>query len=164
MNEGYSLNYLIHAFFVIIAGILGFMLNTFLAIGLIILGIMLLLVKTGVEIDCPNKYALAYQSIFGMRLGRKINLNDYKQVRLKRESHSTQMQSRGPSNVVETKVFLIQLMNDGDSKVDLYAFRKYSKAKKVFQTFVKLGYAGIDEEAELRVYGRRLGGRRIDEI
>jgi len=153
IREGYSLHFLIHAFFVMVAGILLFKLNILLAIGVIIIGIMLLLVKTGLEISCQKKYAFAYRSIFGFRVGRKNSLKTYDQVRLKRVSSSTEMQSRGPANVIKTKVFLIQLMND-DSSVNLYEFGKYKQAQQVFNILVnQLSYKGIDEEAELRAFG-----------
>ena len=150
IKEGYSLNYLIHAFFIIVIGILLFLVHFLPAIVVITLGVMLLLIKTGVIIDLDYKKATAYSSILAYKFGTKsINLKEFNHVRLKYKNEATVMQSRGPSNVIRTKTYTILVFTESNQDALLHEFTNYALALKIFNTLtVKLDYSGYDEVTE----------------
>lgn len=151
INEGYSLNYLVHAFFIIVAGIILFTVHFVLAIIVIVIGTLLLFAQTGVAIDLGKKQAIAFRSIFNFRIGTTIDLTKFNHVRLKYTNESSLMESRGTTTQITTKSYTLFLSLDKEQKTLLHEFTKYNLARKAFKAITDdLGYEGYDEVAALK--------------
>jgi hypothetical protein len=111
------------------------------AIAVIVLRCLLLLVKTGVKLNTESESAYVFQSLFGIRVGKWVNLKEMNRVRLHPVNHSAQIQSRGPQRSVRIKGDKIFVGNHETKKELLYDFRRYADAEKAFDWCVeRLGF------------------------
>ena len=132
-SEGYSLDYLIHAFFTFLAAAISFLL--FFPLGFLItaIAISLLLIKSGVEIDVSLKKIRCYNEFFSMRFGSWTDLNKVKELELRLTNESQEMSYRSISNTIRTKTYDIWLIQNNNKGYEFHCFDKYDLAMQVLR-------------------------------
>jgi hypothetical protein len=131
---GYKLQHLIPAFFIIVAGGLLFFAHWLLAIPTILIGILLLCMRSGIEIDQTKKQIRKYSALSNLKLGAWVNLKIYHHVELKHTSISQTMSSRAQSTTVRTKTYDLIFFNAAGQEYEFNDFTDYKIAVQVFKT------------------------------
>ncbi len=129
--EGYSLDYLIHALFICVGAFFLGIYYLFPAIMIAIFAILLLFVKSGIEIDVSKKLIREYKSIFNFKLGPWLEVMNYRKILLKYTRESQVMNSRGRSTSVNTRTFDLILIDENEVETPIYEFSKYKMAMRV---------------------------------
>lgn len=150
-NEGYSMGYIIHAAFIIIAA---YFIGTYYLIPGILVGlsaILLFFIKSGFEIDSSKKQIRSYKSLLNIRFGKWTHLDEVHSATLKYSREFQVMNSRGTSTNVRTITFDLILINENSDEIKIYEFTEYKMAKQVCNQIEKILDLNIkDEYLEIR--------------
>lgn len=163
ISEGYSMNYLIHAVFIIGLGFAMIYFNWLIALIILCFGLFLLFAKTGVVFSSNMENVQAYKSFFGFKTGISYKVSDFKKVILKYTNEAVLLQSRGSSNVVRARTYDIELIKSNHKKIILHEFNDYKLAKKTFNILISQdGYTGTNNISEMQaaIVERRRKSRR----
>jgi hypothetical protein len=163
ISEAYSMNYLIHSIFIIGFGLAMIYFNWFVAIFILLFGIALMFIKTGVQFSTDLKKVKSYQSIFELKLGISRVISDFKKVDLKYTDEASFMFSQGLGRVIRVRTFDIVMTNFAHQKIILHEFTDYKLAEKTFNVFQKqLKLNGINHISEIQkaIVKRRRSSRR----
>lgn len=150
-NEGYSMGFVIHTAFIMIAAY--FIGVYYLIPGLLlaVFAILLFFIKSGFEIDGSKKQIRSYKSLFNIRFGQWINLNKITNVTLKYAREFQVMNSRGTSTNVRTITFDLILLDEKKDEIKVYEFTEYKMAKQVCNKLEEMLDVVIkDEYLEIR--------------
>ena len=141
-NEGYSMGYIIHAAFMIIAA---YFIWIYYFIPGILVGLsatLLFLIKSGIEIDSSKKQIRSYKSLFNIRFGKWTNLDEINSAILKYTREFQVMNSRGTSTNVRTITFDLILIYENSNETKIYEFTEYKTARQVCNQIEKMLDAG----------------------
>jgi hypothetical protein len=136
VNIGYKLQHLIPAFFIIVAGALLFFASWVLAVPVILLGISLLCMRAGIEIDTKNKAIRKYSAWGTVKFGSWISLQPYNHVEIRYTSESQSMHSRGSSVTVRTKTYDLVFFDGKGTEFEFNDFIDYEIGHRVFKIVV----------------------------
>jgi hypothetical protein len=155
---GYTFEYFIPGVLLIIIGGVCFLGNALAAIFLLVLGIILILLRSGIEIDEGRKSVRKFYDCFSIRFGRWISVKNMQAVELRFTNESKTMQHRGGQTSVRTKTFDIVFVKKSGTSYELNDFKSYHVAtqalKLISQTF-DLGARNIVEERRAAAILRR---------
>ncbi len=129
---GFTFDFLAPGFFFIIGGGICLLANLILAIFLILFGILLLLLKTGIEIDISNRKVRKYYDLFSIRFGNWINTAYLKKVKLRATNESQTMNGLGGSKTYRTKTYDIIFFDSTGNLSELNDFINYNIACNIF--------------------------------
>lgn len=143
VDEGYSLQFLVHAFCVFVAGGLLFFLNYYVPVPFFLAGIGLLLVRSGVEVDNNERKIRKFYSLFHWRNGKWILLAPFDTAQLVFTNEKEEFGDNYdpnyihspehylPSTTVRTITFDIFLLGKNVTKMHICEFTEYSHAQKL---------------------------------
>jgi len=157
IDEGNTLDYLIPAFFILLLtpitlyidfyqeGLFIHHLGTFGAVivytVLLIsftVGITLLLVKSGIQIDSEHKRIRVYKSFNKYRIGNWIDFSELNSIKLEFTNDSIHLMSRGMEKTYRTKTYDLYLETTPGKFELLHCFDKKGLATKTVSTILDL--------------------------
>jgi len=148
-DEGYSMGYVIHAVFLVVAAYLIGRYYLFPAIILGTIAVVLLFIKSGVDISISERYIRSYVSVFGFKFGDKVDFNKVESVELSYIRESQIMNSRGTSTNVRVRSHTLKL-SSRDKDIKIHEFTDYKIAKKVCNQLEKsMNLVVKDEYSEI---------------
>lgn len=133
INIGYKLQHLIPAFFIIVIGCLLFFAHWLFAIPVVLFGISLLCMRSGIEIDITNKQIRMYSALSNLKFGSWTDLKPYNHVELKYTNESQTMSSRGSTTTVRTKTYDLVFYKSDSKEEEFNDFIDYKIATQVFR-------------------------------
>ena len=160
-KEGYSMGYIIHAAFIIIAAY--FIGIYYLIPGILVamLALLLFLIKSGLEIDTSKEEIRSYKSLFNIRFGKWIHLDDIQSATLKYTHEFQLMNSRGTSTNVRTITFDLVLKKEDLNEIKVHEFTEYKMARQVCNKLERILNMNInDEYLEIRRKGPKYKSKR----
>lgn len=141
IDEGYTLDFLIHAFFVGVPGLILIyiagadqsdpypsfsisILSALYSVGVIlpIISGLLISIKSGIQISTEQKRIRVYKSIFSKKFGTWINISTVKSAKLRLTNESQHLMSRGTEKTYATKTFDLFLIGNDDSEIEFHNF------------------------------------------
>ena len=145
-NEGYTMGFVIHSAFIIIAAY--FIGIYYLIAGLLlaVFAILLFFIKSGLEIDTSKKQIRSYKSLFNIRFGNWVNLNKIRSATLNYTHEFQVMNSRGTSTNVRTITFDLILINETRDEIKIYEFTDYKMARQACNALEKILDVVIKDE------------------
>jgi hypothetical protein len=158
IDEGYSLNYLIPAAFVFMGGGLTCLYLLPVGLGLIVCGILLISLKTGIELDFKNNKIRSYKSFFSLKTGEWISLKYYTSGKLCYVTRSKKKNEDGSSEKIRNKTYTIELLHQRGKKLPFHEFTSYKLAKQTKQILEEqLNIPVIDaiQESRKQAAGKR---------
>ncbi len=136
ISEGFSNQYLVQGFGVVAGGLLCLLVSSYLALPIVIIGIGLLAVRTGVLVDTKEfKYKL-YREIFGISFGTWKSLKNTSGLVLKLTISQSTIAGMNPglgtyrSTSIKTRTFDVLLIRDGTQPKQLNDFVNYKPARR----------------------------------
>ena len=129
---GYTFEYFIPGVILLIIGGIFFLVNSMLAILIILTGTSFLLLKTGIEIDQKTKDVRKFYSLFSLRFGGWIRTVNLPTMVVALTNTSKQLTSRGSSRTSYTGSYDVVFCDEKGSKRELNDFRTYDKALQLF--------------------------------
>ncbi len=136
ISEGFSNQYLVQGVGVVAGGLLCLLVSPYLTLPIVIVGIGLLAVRTGVLVDTKEfKYKL-YREIFGISFGTWKSLKDTSELVLKLNVSKSSVGGMNPglgtyrSTVIKTRTFDVLLISDGIQPKQLNDFVNYKPARR----------------------------------
>lgn len=133
INIGYKLQHLIPAFFVIVIGFLLFIVHWIFVIPVVLFGISLLCMRSGVEIDITNKQIRMYSALSNLKFGSWTDLKPFNHIELKYTNESQTMSSRGSTTTVRTKTYDLVFYTPNGKEEEFNDFTDYKIATQVFK-------------------------------
>jgi len=156
---GYTFEYFIPGVLLIIIGGVSALGSIVAAIFLLIPGISLLLLQTGIEIDLDKKRVRKYYELFSLRFGSWIMTKKFSILELSPTNESQTMQHRAGQTTVETKTFDVIFVSKSGFSRELNEFKNYNTAYQVFKliadTFVLESRNGVEEIRKAIVLRRK---------
>lgn len=151
LNLGYTFDYFIPAVLLIIIGGVCFLVHFALAAALLIIGLFLLLLQKGIEIDENSKRVRRYYSLFSLRFGKWTGMKNIITVVLSMTNESQTLQHRSGETTMETKTFDIYLISDTGFSTELNDFKNYNDAVKTMKMIADTFAIGAEDKvAETR--------------
>ena len=153
INEGLTYEYVIHGVVTIIAGLLLLLVSPNLTLIFIIGGIVLLTIKTGIDIDTENQKLRKFKSIPFLKFGEWIDLKKIILVELKYNANTAN--TTGPPmsffamgvvmpNAGGTiKTFDLFFQNDVGEEILINQFLKLGPAAKTLKLLEKINHLKI---------------------
>ena len=145
-KEGYSMGYIIHAAFLMIAAYFIGIYYLIPGILVAILALLLFFIKTGLEIDTSKNQIRSYKSLYNIRFGKWIHLNEIQSATLKYTHEFQLMNSRGTSTNVRTITFDLILINEKWNEIKIHEFTEYKMARQVCNKLEKMLNMNINDE------------------
>lgn len=156
INLGYTFDYLGLGVLFILGGGICFLANIILAIFLLLFGILLLLLRTGIEVDTTKKKVRKYFDLFSIRFGNWIYATSLKKVELKATNESQTMNSRGGSKTYHTKSYDIILFGKFGTPIELNEFIDYNVACQTLMLISEsFGLESRNEVEAIRAIARK---------
>lgn len=134
---GFTFDFFIPGVLIIILGGISFFADVLIAIAVLFLGISLLLLGSGIEIDPDNNRIRKFYNFFPLRFGSWINTTYFPKVVLKRTNESQTMQSRGGQKTYETKTYDIVFIDNYGAFRELNDFKNYDNAVQMLELISK---------------------------
>ncbi len=134
---GFTFEYFIPGVLLIIIGGVSFFANIFVATSILVFGISLLLLRTGIEIDANKKRVRKFYELFSFRFGIWVITANYIKVELSQTNESQTMMSRGGQRTYETKTYDIVFVNKSGFRRELNDFQNYNTAIQTLQIISK---------------------------
>ena len=148
---GFTFDYFVPGVLLIIIGGVCFFANSFIAFFILIFGITLLLLRSGIEIDPDKKRVRKFYDFFSVRFGMWIYSMNFSKVELSPTNESQTMLGRSGEMTYETKTYDILFIDDSGSSKELNDFKSYDTAVHVLdQISLILKLESINEVAEIR--------------
>jgi hypothetical protein len=145
---GFTFEYFFPGVVLIIVGGLSFFGNIIVATCLLTLGILLLLLRTGIQVDPTKKSVRKYYDLFSLRLGDWICITNFPKVELRPTNESQTLQYRGGQTTVETKTYDIILIDKTGFSRELNDFTNYNIATQVLKLIADTFAVEIKNEVE----------------
>lgn len=120
VEEGYSMNYLVHGTFLILFSVCALAVSSFWSIPLLLAGLAALLVRTGVEITNSHQIR-SYKSLFGKRIGHFHFFTQESKPILVHSKSAAYLHSRGSSTRVRQESFNLCLLHE-NVQVSIHEF------------------------------------------
>ena len=130
IDEGYTLDLLIPAFFVALIGALGALFHIAITVVLVLVAILLVVMRSGVEVDVSGKRIRVYKSFGKWRYGTWIDLEQFDHVRIKYTKESQVMNARSITNTHRVKTFDLIFRTPGGAETEFHDFTDYALARR----------------------------------
>jgi len=162
-NFGFTFEYSTYAYIFIFVGLVNFWFYIYLAIGLVILGLIIFLIRTGIQVKLSEQKIRTYNELFGFKIGDWSDLTQVEQIELNYTSNAKAEKKHGEVEDFDNEDFEIVLRLKNDSLLELVNFGDYKLAKENFTWLIdtlKLPSKNIVEEIMEKAFERRkLRGR-----
>lgn len=149
IHEGLTYDYLVPGLFVLLGGGILFVFNNVLALVVVSVGIILMVLSTGVEVDDAKQRIRKYKSILFLKFGAWHYLRNIIQVDLRYNAHAVKIKGPALTNFVvpwvapnpggAAKTFDLFLVDDVGEERLLNQFLKYALAVKALSALEKMG-------------------------
>lgn len=153
INEGLTYEYVIHGVVTIVVGLLLLLVTPYLTLIFIIGGIVLLIIKTGIDIDIENQKLRKFKSIPFLKFGEWIDLKKIILVELKYNANAAKTtgppQSSFAMGVIlpnaggTLKTFDLFFQNDVGEEILINQFLKLSQAAKTLKLLEKISHLKV---------------------
>jgi len=144
IDEGYTLDLLIPAFFIAVVGGIGAIFS-FASLLLVLVAVLLVAMRSGVQIDVVGKRARVYKSFGKWKYGTWIDLEQFDHVRLKYTQESQVMNARSITNTHTVKTYDLIFRTPSGQETEFHDFSKYPLARRALKVLVEeLGYSYVD--------------------
>ena len=148
IDEGYTLDLLIPAFFIAVVGAIGAIFN-FASLLLVLVAVLLVAMRSGVQIDVAGKRIRVYKSFGKWRAGKWIDLEQFDHVRLKYTRESQVMNARSITNTHTVKTYDLIFRTPEGKETEFHDFSKYPLARRALMVMVEeFGYSYVDSIQE----------------
>lgn len=131
MKFGYTFEYFAHALLLIFFGLVCLFVHYLISIVLILFGILLLLIKSGIELDASNNRLRNYSEIFGFKFGKWIDASGLQRIDLNYTSESQTVKSLIHTDSLHTKTFDVFLQFEDRQEIEIASFTDYQTALDV---------------------------------
>lgn len=147
IHEGSTYEYLTPGFIILIIGLACLAVNSLLTVLLFILGIGIIAISTGIEIDVESQKIRKYKRLMGFTFGNWVDLRQYLIAELKFNSQYAKARSQplvlfqpllGTREVKTAKTYDLILTNDMEEKKLFNSFVKVGLALKAVKTLEKM--------------------------
>ena len=144
IDEGYTLDLLIPAFFIAVAGGIGAIFN-FAFLLLVLVAVLLIALRSGVQIDVEGKRIRVYKSLGKWKSGTWLDLSQFDHVRLKYTQESQVMNARSITNTHTIKTYDLIFRTPAGTETEFHDFSKYQQARQALKILVEeFGYSYVD--------------------
>ncbi len=154
IEEGKTYEYVVHGSVLILLGFILFSVHWIFTIFVVILGIGMFLIKTGVEINYETKSIRKYTVFLGLKVGTWYNLNNYQAAELRYNSQRIGAQKVYWSSYFSPKprstdTYDLLLIDKQGKPLLLNPFLKFSIGNKTLEALKKIkGLANRNFAAE----------------
>lgn len=164
ISEGLTYEYVIHGIFILFAGVLLTLVSVFFIL-LIGVGLMFILVSSGVQIDTNLKRIKKFHSVGPIELkdsGKWIDLKNIVKIKLKYNTNEGMTYrpiylAKAPSTLT---TYDLILTDEFDEKIVLYDFQDISKALKTMQHLEKYSNCFLENEVKDHIQSKKQNRRR----
>jgi hypothetical protein len=148
--EGRLNDYLVHGFFVAVAGAIFYLVHWSITVVMIAISVALFRVSSGVQIDPALKRVRVYKSLGRWRVGQWLRTDPYNAIAIRYTNESQTMGGRGPELTVRVRTYDLHLNGpDGASRL-FHEFTDYSKARSCAETMARLWAMNISDDIHAR--------------
>jgi len=162
-NFGFTFEYSTYAYIFIFVGLVNFWFYIHLAIGLVALGLITFLIRSGMQVNFDEQKVRTYNELFGIKIGEWSDIKQVEQVELNYTSNAKAEKKHGEVEDFDNEDFEIVLRLKDDSLVELVNFGDYKIAKENFVWLaetLRLPSKNVVEEIMEKAFERRkLRGR-----
>lgn len=148
--EGRMNDYLVHGFFVAVAGAILVLVHWSITVVMIVIAAALFRVSSGIQIDPARKRVRVYKTIGKWRLGPWLRADPYNAVAIRYTNESQVMGGRGPELTVRVRTYDVNLNGPNGESRPFHEFRDYSKARSCAETMARLWSMTINDEIQER--------------
>lgn len=148
---GFTFDYFIPGVLLIIIGGVTYFANFIVATSILLLGISLIVLRSGIEIDPNKKRVRRFYELLSIRFGGWIGMKNFEKVELKFTNESQTLVSRGGQRTYETKTYDIVFVDHSGFSRELNDFRNYNVAVQTLDLISKtFSLKSTNEIAEIR--------------
>lgn len=148
--EGRLNDYLVHGFFVAIAGAILFLVHWSLTMVMLLVAIALFRVSSGMEIDPAGKRIRIYKAMGKVRSGSWLNIGQYDTLSIRYTNESQTMGGRGPELTVRVRTYDLYLIGSNGASQLFHEFTDYAKARKCAEAMARLWSMRLTDEIQER--------------
>lgn len=148
--EGRLNDYLVHGFFVAIAGAILFLVHWSLTMVMLLVAIALFRVSSGMEIDPAGKRIRKYKALGKVRSGSWLNIGQYDTLSIRYTNESQTMGGRGPELTVRVRTYDLYLIGSNGASQLFHEFTDYAKARKCAEAMARLWSMRLTDEIQER--------------
>lgn len=148
--EGRLNDYLVHGFFVAIAGAILFLVHWSLTMVMLLVAIALFRVSSGMEIDPAGKRIRIYKALGKVRSGSWLNIGQYDTLSIRYTNESQTMGGRGPELTVRVRTYDLYLIGSNGASQLFHEFTDYAKARKCAEAMARLWSMRLTDEIQER--------------
>lgn len=158
-HEGITYEYLVHGVFTFIFGGLLAFFSVFISLPVMAIGIGLMVISTGVDVDHHENKMRKYKSVFGYKWGNWINLSQIKKIELIYDFNTGKLPGVLQGNVYPSpmgtpnragslKTFDLYLTYQNNERILLNKFNKAGLALGIMKELQKFSFLEIDNQYE----------------
>ncbi len=156
INEGYTLDYLIPAFFVFIIGLLGLGIHYSVTLLFTLIAIALVSVRAGIEFDKGMRQIRNYHAIGPLKIGNWVDITPFHFADLEYSSQSAIMGRMGNTARVRAKSYTLYLKGIKVDQIEFKEFIDYKVARKTLRVLVEqFGLEYFDHIEDIRQQAQR---------
>lgn len=163
VSEGYSLDLLIPSVILFVISILFFLVNVWFGAFFSLVALLMLLFKTGIQLDVKEKKIRVYREIFSLKFGEWVSLEKAKECSIDYNRSAAILSSRGSSNLVRSETFSLYIKYCKRPRKLIHEFTNHELAKQT-ATLLKSEFnlAVVDQFIEIQrsIVSRRRSIRR----
>lgn len=148
--EGRLNDYLVHGFFVAIAGAILFLVHWSLTIVMLLVALALFRVSSGMEIDPAGKRIRIYKALGKFRSGSWLSIGQYDTLSIRYTNESQTMGGRGPELTVRVRTYDLYLIGSNGASQLFHEFTDYAKARKCAEAMARLWSMRLTDEIQER--------------
>jgi hypothetical protein len=148
IDEGNTNEFLIHGVFLLIAAGLGGLIHYSITILLFPIGILLFMVKSGVEIDISSRKIRVCKYLFGSKKGTWIDLEKVESFEIKITKESGMKPYRGGDRHQSIQTYDLHFNLKDGSSYEFHPFDTYRLVRKTVQPLEEMGFVVHDKILE----------------
>lgn len=148
--EGRLNDFLVHGFFVAVAGAILSLVHWSITVLLLVLAITLFRVRSGIEIDPTGRRIRVYKGLGNFRVGIWLSIGRYDTVAIRYTNESQHMGGRGPELTVRVRTYDLHLNGPNGASHLFHEFTDYSKARFCSETLARLWSMTISDDVQER--------------
>ncbi len=148
---GFTFEYFMHGVILIVIGLVCYLFNVIFATMILLVGIALLLVRSGIEIDSNFKKVRKYYEFFSLRFGTWVSVEKFQRIELRQTKESQTFVSRSGQKTFETKTYDIVLIDKTGFYIELNDFTNYNVAVETLALISKtFSMESVNQVVEIR--------------
>jgi len=148
--EGRLNDFLVHGFFVMIAGGVLLLVHWSITLIAIALAVALFRFSSGIQIDPVGKRIRVYKSLGTLRFGDWRSVDGYNAITIRYTNETQQMGGRGPELTVRVRTYdLYVIGRNGDTWL-FHEFTEYAKARRSAESMAGLWLMQLNDEIQER--------------